>query len=242
MVEAVRMMNRIEAVFGVPRVLLPVVHPVTREDALRSIEVVVAAGCRGIFLIDQGMTEAELLPFVREVQQRYPALWIGVNLLGRRPPDALATAATACGRIDGIWSDNASIDEGAPAQPVAQQFVDGRAGWEGLHFGGVAFKYQREVAAADLGRAAGIATRYMDVVCTSGAGTGKAVQAEKVRAMHEGLGEGGALALASGVTTENVSAYLPYVSAYLVGTGIEERLGVIDAGRVTTLRRAIEGA
>jgi uncharacterized protein len=236
------MSHRVSAVFGTPRVLLPVVHPVTREDALGSIEVVVAAGCRGIFLIDQGMSEAELLPFIREVRQRYPKLWIGVNLLSRRPADALATALAACGRIDGIWSDNANIDEHASAQPVAQQFVDGRAGWDGLYFGGVAFKCQREVAASDLGRAAAFASRFMDVVCTSGAGTGKAVQVEKVRLMHEGLAERGALALASGVTTENVAAYLPYVHAYLVGTGIEERLGVIDAGKVAALRRAIEEA
>jgi uncharacterized protein len=241
MVEAVGM-NRIDAVFGVSRVLLPVVHPVTRADALRSIEVVVGAGCRGIFLIDQGMTEAALLPFIAEVQQRHPKLWVGVNLLNRRPADTLATVLAACGRIDGIWSDNANIDEHSRVQPVAQQFVDGRAAWDGLYFGGVAFKYQREVAASDLGRATAVASGFMDVVCTSGAGTGKAVQVEKVRAMHEGLPANGALALASGVTTENVAAYLPYVHAYLVGTGIEERLGVIDARRVTALRRAIEEA
>jgi hypothetical protein len=34
-------------------------------------------------------------------------------------------------------------------------------GWTGLYFGGVAFKYQRDVAAADLGPAAVLATSYM---------------------------------------------------------------------------------
>lgn len=233
-------MNRIAAVFGVPRVLLPVVHPVTRKDALASIAVAVGAGCRGIFLIDQGMTEAELLPFIGEVRAQYPKLWIGVNLLSRRPADALATALAACGRIDGIWSDNAAIDERAEAQPAAQQFVDARGNWDGLLFGGVAFKYQREVAAQDLALATTRATRYMDVVCTSGPGTGKAANADKVRAMAEGLGETGALALASGVTAENVEAYLPYVHAYLVGTGIEASFGVLDAAKVAALQRAIE--
>jgi len=54
-------MNRIEQVFGVPRVLLPVVHPVGRREALASVEVAAAAGVRGVFLIDQGMSEPEVL-------------------------------------------------------------------------------------------------------------------------------------------------------------------------------------
>lgn len=49
-----------------------------------------------------------------------------------------------------------------------------------------------------------------------------------------------ALGLASGVTLENVELYKPYVSAFLVGTGIEQSLGVIDLAKATELRRAIE--
>ena len=48
-----------------------------------------------------------------------------------------------------------------------------------------------------------------------------------------------ALALASGVTVENVEEYLPYVDAYLVGTGIEERLGVLDPDAVSRLHQRI---
>lgn len=236
------LMNRVEEVFGVSRVLLPVIHPVGRDEALASIRVVHDAGVKGIFLIDQGMREDEVLRLIVEVRARYPSLWIGVNLLARRPADALAAALDGCGgRIDGIWSDNAGIDEHASTQPRADAFVEVRRarGWDGLYFGGVAFKYQREVAAADLTRTAALAARYMDVVCTSGPGTGYAADVEKVRAMHAGVGDTGALALASGVTAENVRTYLPHVAAYLVGTGLEERLGVIDAAKVTALLRAM---
>jgi hypothetical protein len=41
------------------------------------------------------------------------------------------------------------------------------------------------------------------------------------------------------VTAENVHEYLPYVNAFLVGTGIEARLGVIDAVKVDALLRAM---
>jgi predicted TIM-barrel enzyme len=219
---------------------LPVVHPVTRDHALAAVDVAVEAGADGVFLIDQGLNERDVVALIGDVYHRYPALWIGVNLLSRAPADALAFALAGVGRIDGIWSDNAGVDERAANHPRAEEFVEARRrlGWQGLYFGGVAFKYQREVAHADLGRATAIASKYMDVVCTSGAGTGHAADPAKPRAMHEGAPDV-ALALASGVTTANVGEYLPYVAAYLVGTGIERELGVLDPQETKRLASAI---
>jgi uncharacterized protein len=235
-------MNRILEVFGVDRVVLPVVHPVGRAEALASVDVAHAAGVKGIFVINQGMLDRELLALVGEIWRRYPALWVGVNLLGRSPAEALVDALDACGRIDGIWSDNARVDERTTEQHAAAEFVAARRarGWTGLYFGGVAFKHQREVAGDALGRTALLATSYMDVVCTSGPGTGMAAQVDKLIAMRQGIGPGGAIALASGVTAENVRAYLPYVDAFLVGTGIEARFGVLDASKLSALLAAMK--
>lgn len=232
-------MNRIAEVFGASRVLLPVVHPVGRREALASIETAASAGVKGIFLIDQGMTEREVLALVGTVRESFPSLWIGVNLLSRAPSEVLDVAPA----IDGVWNDNAAIDERASMQTSADAFVAARErlSWRGLYFGGVAFKYQRDVAAEDLGRAAALAAARMDVVCTSGPGTGKAADIGKVLAMRAAMGDA-ALALASGVTVENVAAYLPYVNAFLVGTGIEAAFGVLDRYRVEALQAAITSA
>jgi uncharacterized protein len=235
-------MNRIAEVFGAPRVLLPVIHPVGRAEALASVEVAVAAGVKGVFLINQGMSERQVLALMMELRGLHPTLWVGVNLLGFSPAQILERGLEAGdGRLDGIWSDDAGIDEDAAQQPEAAAFVVRRreVGWKGLYFGGVAFKYQREVPDAKLETAAFAARGYMDVVCTSGPGTGHEARVEKVAAMREGLGSNGALALASGVTPDNVDRFLPYVDAYLVGTGIEARLGVLDAGKVEALHRRI---
>ena len=233
-------MNRIAEVFGASPVLLPVVHPIGRQEALVSIRITHDLGVKGIFLIDQGMQESEVLALVCEVRDLYPTLWIGLNLLSRRPADALAVALDACGFIDGIWSDNAGIDEHGSEQPSAEAFVAARraASWSGLYFGGVAFKYQREIAPFRLGRAGAAAAPYMDVLCTSGPGTGYPAAVEKVRSLRKGLGDH-AMALASGVTPENVRSYMPYVQAFLVGTGIEERLGVLDPVKIEALLRAM---
>lgn len=237
-------MNRIADIFGTARshVLLPVVHPIGREEALTAVRVVNDFGIPGVFLIDQGMTERDVLVLVQEVRERYPTLWIGLNLLSRTPSTALLAAQEACGEVDGLWSDDAGINEQGSMQPRADVFTQIRqaAKWKGLYFGGVAFKYQREVPHRDLRRAAELAVPHMDVVCTSGPGTGHAADVAKVRALRAGMGDH-ALALASGVTADNVQSYLPYVQAFLVGTGIEKQVGVLDPVKIEALLRAMQG-
>lgn len=234
-------MNRIEEVFGTCPVLLPVVHPVGRREALEAVHIARSLGLKGVFLIDQIMHEGDVLALVREIRDRHHGLWVGVNLLTRSPAEALVTAPGGCGTIDGLWSDNAGVDARGVEQPVAGAFVTARreVSWDGLYFGGVAFKYQRPIARDDLGRVASMAPAYMDVVCTSGTGTGVAADIDKVRGLHGGLG-GHALALASGITAQNVHDYLPYVQVFLVGTGIETRLGVLDPKKIESLLRAME--
>src|SRR3954465_4469814 len=127
-------MNRIREVFGVDRVVLPVVHPIGRTEALASVDVAQAAGAKGMFVINQGMNDVDTLALVREIRRRHPSLWVGVNLLGRSPARALGDALDTCGRIYGIWSDNALLDERLAEQPAAAEFIAARRarGWTGL--------------------------------------------------------------------------------------------------------------
>lgn len=229
--------NRLREVFGVPRVLLPVIHPAGWDQALASIRVATNAGVKGVFLINQGMSITEVLRLVLEARRLHPPLWVGVNLLGLDSAAALATALDACeGRIDGIWSDDADI-----GGPVAQAFVEERRrrGWTGLYFGGVAFKYQTPVADDQLPAVAEAALPYVDVVCTSGPGTGMEASPQKLARLRGGMGRSAALALASGVTADNVVRYLLHVDAFLVGTGLEASFGVLDPGKLQRLQAEI---
>lgn len=105
-----------------------------------------------------------------------------------------------------------------------------------LYFGGVAFKYQRHVE--DFESACRVATRYMDVVTTSGPGTGHAAEVEKIRRMKAALGVI-PLAIASGVTPENVADYLPHADCFLVATGISRSFTELDPARVRSLIAAV---
>jgi hypothetical protein len=111
------------------------------------------------------------------------------------------------------------------------------SGWQGLYFGGVAFKYQRPVH--DLARAAGLASKYMDVITTSGPGTGQASSRAKIRAMKEALGDF-PLAIASGITPANVHDYLDVADCFLVATGISKSFTELDSTLVKRLAHAIK--
>ncbi len=82
--------NRIEEVFGLVRPVLPVIHPINRPQALENARIAHQWGAPGVFLIDQGMSQAEVLKLVLEFRRELPYLWVGVNLLGLRPAPSIA--------------------------------------------------------------------------------------------------------------------------------------------------------
>jgi predicted TIM-barrel enzyme len=146
--------------------------------------------------------------------------WVGVNLLGVQQEMVFYYTHTKT-KVAGVWVDNAKIKEDQLGQPEAHSILEWqtRMRWEGLYFGGVAFKYQRQVE--DLRRAVMTARDFMSVVTTSGPGTGRSANVDKIRIMKEALGDF-PLAIASGITPDNIAEYLPYSDCYLVATGISD--------------------
>ena len=110
--------------------------------------------------------------------------------------------------------------------------------WEGLYFGGVAFKYQREVPPEKLGDAAKLASKYMDVVTTSGPGTGRAAAVEKIATMKKALGDF-PLAIASGITPDNAADFLPHADCFLVATGISSQFDELDRDMLRALMEVV---
>jgi len=90
----------------------------------------------------------------------------------------------------------------------------------------------------DLGAAARLASRYCDVVTTSGPGTGQAAAVEKIRAMKQALGPR-PLAIASGITPANIGEYLPIADAFLVATGISRSFTELDPALVREAVRRV---
>ncbi len=223
-------------------VVLPVIHVLDERQAANNIDIAMREGAQGVFLINHDFNFIELKPILVEIRQLYPSLWIGVNFLGVKTKDAFkhlsSLSQNGC-EIDGYWADNAGIDErvSLDKQVVAEEIKAAReaSGWIGLYFGGTAFKFQRFVDDQMLGTTAEYASQYMDVITTSGSGTGVAANIKRITDMRKGLGADKTLAIASGITPENVSKYASIVDCFLVATGISKDFHNFDPFLVRSL-------
>lgn len=221
-------------------VVLPVIHVLDQAQTQENVGIVIGAGAAGVFLINHDFGIEPFLPIVRAVRKAHPSLWLGVNFLGATGRDAfprLAELAAEGIAVDAYWADDARIDERSDRQGEAEAVTAARAGWDGLYFGGTAFKKQRPVADAHLARAAEIAADHMDVVTTSGSATGVEAADAKIETFRRALDDR-PLALASGITPENALRYRD-VDAFLVATGINRPGDFyhIDPARLAALMR-----
>lgn len=224
-----------------PPVVTPVIHVLDAGQALRNLDVVDAAGCPGAFLINHDFGMDPFLPILCEIRAARPDMWLGVNFLAQPGDIAFPVLGQLAGEgfdMDAYWADDACIDERTAGQAAADRIAQARAesGWDGLYFGGVAFKKQRPVANEDLPDAAAKALPYLDVVTTSGVATGHAADLAKIRTFRAALGDA-PLALASGITPGNAAQYCGLVDCFLVATGInfENDFHNIDPRRLDAL-------
>ncbi|MHA1529755.1 MAG: BtpA/SgcQ family protein [Alphaproteobacteria bacterium] len=223
--------------------VMPVIHVLDAEQACRNAGIAIGAGAAGVFLINHDFPKQQLLPVIRAVRARWPALWLGVNFLavsGREAFPVLGRLQAEGCPVDAYWADDACLDEREAEQMAAIEIARIRAGsgWSGRYFGGVAFKKQRPVDPAQYRCSAAIALPFMDVVTTSGIATGHEAEDGKIAELRLGLGDA-PLALASGVTPENAARYGRDVDCFLVATGINRDGDFynIDPARLDALLR-----
>ena len=221
-------------------VILPVIHVLDDARTAANIDHIIDAGLKGCFLINHDFGIDAFLPVLEAIRGRYPDFWIGVNFLavtGLKAFPILAELSSHGVRIDAYWADDARIDESAVTQEEADNIAATRTacGWEGLYFGGTAFKKQRPVDPKDYARAAGIAGGFMDVVTTSGIATGHSADLGKLAEFRGALPDR-PIALASGITPDNATDY-DMVDCFMVATGInfENDFYNIDPARLSQL-------
>jgi predicted TIM-barrel enzyme len=204
-------------------IILPVIHVIDHQQTATNIDKLIDAGISGCFLINHDFDVETFLPIIRSIRAQYPDFWIGLNFLAVTGRDAFPVLATLAGqgcRINAYWADDARIDERENQQTEAEliQTIRQDSGWNGLYFGGTAFKKQRVVDAADYAKSAEIAGGFMDVVTTSGIATGNAAEISKITTFRAALPDT-PIALASGITPDNAAEYA-MVDCFMVATGI----------------------
>lgn len=208
------------------------------DQVLRNLKIAEDNGADGVFLINhQPVRPDQLLGIYLVVKPYHPKLWIGLNLLGLEPDTARERLPN---HTVSLWADNAGIDEdGVSAE--AERFQRNRrlSKWQGIYFGGVAFKGQNPVTMANLERVAKAAVPFVDVITTSGQGTGFAPDVEKIRVIREAIGHTRPLAIASGTTPKNVYMFMPYVDVFMVATGVSDSFYMLNPKKVWEFKKAI---
>ena len=230
-------MTELAEVFRNSKVVLPVIHVSSTKQALRNARIAQDCGADGVFLINHVIEPDKLLRCHRNVTEAFSDLWIGLNCLGWTPAQVFESIPRT---TDGVWVDNALIREGQDRQDEAEYVleVQRRSNWSGLYFGGTAFKYQPAVT--DLRNVTRTAAAYMDVVTTSGPATGEAASVDKIRSMKEALGDR-PLAIASGITPDNVDDYLGVADCFLVATGISKTFDELCENKARALVGRVHG-
>lgn len=197
--------------------VLPVIHVQHMARTLDNAALAFEAGCDGVFLISMDGHDEVLEGMGREVKARWPEKLVGLNFLSRSAVDAVRITAGA--GLDMTWADNAQVHTAQPldkAQAIAAALAD----YPGHRFlGGVAFKHQ---AWEPLPASAAQRAKWLGFIpCTSGSATGVAAEVAKIVRMHDALA-GGELAIASGITPDNVLDFAPYLTHILVATGVSK--------------------
>jgi uncharacterized protein len=229
-------MDDFRKLFPLPATLFVVVHAETPQQALRNTVKAVDAAADGIFLINHSISDTELVECYEFVRKAYPDRWIGLSFRGRPALESLAQVPDSA---SGLWTGDAGIREGEAEPPaLAREFCDQRRRrkWRGLHFGGVAFKYHEQVK--DPAAAALAAAPYVDVVTTSGEGTGIAAPVAKIRAMKQAIGTH-PLAIASGIAADNVHLYKGVADCFLVASSVSDSHSELNVERIAALAGAL---
>lgn len=188
--------------------LIPVIHMVSQEQVLTNIRTCHLNDVNKVFLIHHGCDNGELVRTAQLMKSIFPTMWIGVNLLGFSTDVALGIEDIV--GLDGLWCDG-TIDK--------EDYLRTRK-FQGTFFGSLAFKYQRQTT--DLETACKNAMETCDVATTSGEGTGKEISLVKLNRIKEYIGDF-PLAIASGVSIDNIHHYVGNVDYLLVASSITDK-------------------
>lgn len=205
--------NKLEAAFPKGRAALVVVHVQSSRHALAATNIAREAGADGVFLIDhQPRPWTYLHDCYLAVRAEHPDWWVGLNFLGHDVADIFRVAPKD---VSGLWADTI-VSPNEDEQIVE----DNRLAHPALFFGGAAFKGQP--LARSLAEEARWAAERCDVVTTSGPRTGEPPDPSKLQVMRNALGPVTPLAIASGMSPENVTPFVPLVDCFLVSTMVTD--------------------
>ena len=197
----------------------PVIHAYDSSQVYKNTFLAKTSEADGVFLINHGrMSEEDFFTAIEQTVLEFQdeTFYVGVNFLDKHNAEALHCAAELGCKM--LWSDNAMTDEKdldealgfSVSQTIVRPYVE--------FYGGVQFKYQPKPP-WDITTSIQRAIKYVEYPTLSGPGTGKEADIEFIKQAYQAA-NGVPLAIASGISAENVELYLPYIQVFLVASSI----------------------
>lgn len=220
-----------------------VIHHVDEALTLAQAKIAADAGADGLFVISHRGDDEDVVEMacaLKETENNVgQPMEIGINLLGTDPHDALLIAVARDIRM--LWVDQGGITSqgaGPAALAMFETLKDVPEYKRTRIFTSVAFKHQAHEPNPQI--AARNAKILGFVPTTSGEATGSAPEVEKIAAMAKATD--GELAVASGMTPENVWQFAPHLSDILVATGVSRDFHHFDPDKATAFVKAVAKA
>lgn len=201
-------------------IITPVIHCLGWEQIDKNLKVCLDSGIEMVFLINHSTAPtavSDLGNWYIKAREAYPTLKFGLNFLQLTTRNAVMIGEEL--GVGAIWTDY---------QVTHKKTTDI------LVFGGVAFKYQKQVRDDELETVCKEAIDEMDVITTSGPATGIPANIDKIKRIRSYIGNH-PLAIASGISVENKKIFEPYVDYMLVASSITDDDELIIKERLVEL-------
>lgn len=198
--------------------VLPVIHHLNSHLSIEQAKLAMACGADGVFVISHHNKDLDVVSVAKAIKASHPDHLIGINLLNHDGESALNLGLEA--GLDAVWDDSPGVCStgiSTQAKAISERLKSNNIEF----FGSVAFKYQP--IEPEPGKAAVLAATLGMSPTTSGSGTGRAPELEKITSMRAALNELNPelpLAIASGMTPDNVELFVPHLTHILVATGV----------------------
>ena len=216
--------------------LFPVIHHKNDQTTFENAKIAFNEGCAGVFLIEMSGKDDHVIESALELKSKYSDWFVARNCLSINPVEAIISDYEF--GFDGLWIDNPGLYSDREDLIVSKINEELKLRPDFAFYGSIAFK-THQYEDLDPGLAAHLASDMGWFPTTSGTATGVAADLAKIRniraCLHRRL-----LAIASGITVDNIDTYLPYVDHFLVATGISKSFYEFDIKLVHQMAQKIK--
>lgn len=225
--------------------LIVALHATSLQHAMKNAEIAFDNWAHGVAVVTHAIKPELGIMISSMIKDIFKTKKVLLNIRQREPKKIFKTLEQIKYlEIDGIRTDKAMIygidwirhNEKNYADKVVE--LQKRINRKWLYFWWVDFKHQRPIPENELAWAVAQAKRYLDVITTSGVSTGISADSSKVQKIKL-LAENHPVALASGVTPENIKDYIEHTDISIVATGISKDYRNLDPKKVAELAKTI---